>query len=32
MVCTIYFLQDDNGKFNFDKEKVINPETGEQVS
>lgn len=26
------FLQDDNGKFNFDREKVINPETGEQVS
>ncbi|TWW74509.1 dipeptidyl peptidase 3 [Takifugu rubripes] len=26
------FVQDDNGKFNFDQEKVINPETGEQVS
>ncbi|TNM84728.1 hypothetical protein fugu_008906 [Takifugu bimaculatus] len=26
------FVQDDNGKFNFDREKVINPETGEQVS
>lgn len=27
----LWFLQDDNGKFNFDQEKVINPETGEQV-
>uniref|UniRef100_H3DLJ9 Dipeptidyl peptidase 3 n=1 Tax=Tetraodon nigroviridis TaxID=99883 RepID=H3DLJ9_TETNG len=26
------FVQDDNGKFNFDQGKVINPETGEQVS
>ncbi|XP_068600106.1 dipeptidyl peptidase 3-like [Brachionichthys hirsutus] len=26
------FTQDDNGEFNFDKSKVINPETGELVS
>ncbi|KAM9846344.1 dipeptidyl peptidase 3 [Aulostomus maculatus] len=26
------FVQDDNGKFNFDQSKVINPETGEPVS
>uniref|UniRef100_A0A667YRT1 Dipeptidyl peptidase 3 n=1 Tax=Myripristis murdjan TaxID=586833 RepID=A0A667YRT1_9TELE len=26
------FVQDDKGKFNFDQSKVINPETGEQVS
>ncbi|XP_029029652.1 dipeptidyl peptidase 3 isoform X2 [Betta splendens] len=26
------FVQDDKGKFNFDKSKVINPETGEEVS
>lgn len=32
MVCTICLLQDDNGKFNFDQGKVINPETGEQAS
>lgn len=32
MGFTIRFRQDDNGKFNFDQEKVINPETGEQVS
>lgn len=25
-------LQDDNGKFNFDQNKVINPESGELVS
>lgn len=28
----VHFLQDDKGRFNFDQEKVINPETGEQVS
>lgn len=27
-----FFLQDDNGQFNFDQDKVINPETGEPVS
>ena len=32
MACTTDIFQDDNGKFNFDQEKVINPETGEQVS
>uniref|UniRef100_A0A671VIB3 Dipeptidyl peptidase 3 n=1 Tax=Sparus aurata TaxID=8175 RepID=A0A671VIB3_SPAAU len=26
------FVQDDKGKFNFDKSKVTNPETGEPVS
>nr|XP_057942495.1 dipeptidyl peptidase 3 [Doryrhamphus excisus]XP_057942496.1 dipeptidyl peptidase 3 [Doryrhamphus excisus] len=26
------FVQDDKGQFNFDQNKVINPETGEQVS
>ncbi|XP_037543246.1 dipeptidyl peptidase 3 [Nematolebias whitei] len=26
------FVQDDNGKYNFDQSKVINPETGELVS
>lgn len=26
------FVQDDEGKFNFDQNKVINPETGETVS
>uniref|UniRef100_A0A8C6TME1 Dipeptidyl peptidase 3 n=1 Tax=Neogobius melanostomus TaxID=47308 RepID=A0A8C6TME1_9GOBI len=26
------FVQDDEGKFNFDQSKVINPETGEAVS
>ncbi|KAK2828168.1 hypothetical protein Q5P01_019202 [Channa striata] len=26
------FVRDDKGKFNFDKSKVINPETGEPVS
>ncbi|XP_053702230.1 dipeptidyl peptidase 3 [Synchiropus splendidus] len=26
------FVQDDTGKFNFDREKVVNPETGEPVS
>lgn len=26
------FVQDDEGKFNFDQDKVINPETGETVS
>ncbi|XP_073419365.1 dipeptidyl peptidase 3-like isoform X2 [Dendrobates tinctorius] len=25
------FVQDDKGTFNFDKENIINPETGEQV-
>lgn len=28
----INVLQDDMGKFNFDQDKVINPETGELVS
>ena len=26
-----FLLQDEKGAFNFDKETVINPETGEQV-
>uniref|UniRef100_A0AAQ5Y9X4 Dipeptidyl peptidase 3 n=1 Tax=Amphiprion ocellaris TaxID=80972 RepID=A0AAQ5Y9X4_AMPOC len=26
------FVQDDQGKFNFDESKVVNPETGEPVS
>ena len=26
------FTKDDEGKFNFDQNKVINPETGEPVS
>uniref|UniRef100_A0A3Q3MV47 Dipeptidyl peptidase 3 n=1 Tax=Mastacembelus armatus TaxID=205130 RepID=A0A3Q3MV47_9TELE len=26
------FVQDDNGKFNFDQSKMMNPETGEVVS
>ncbi|XP_068187374.1 dipeptidyl peptidase 3 [Antennarius striatus] len=26
------FVQDDNGKLNFDQSKVVNPETGEPVS